>query len=430
MLTPGHELSAKADIAGSLPRIHSPGAETGPSSARSPTPAGGTPHRCTSSARARSVGEGRHRGFIAANSFAGGGDPASSARSPTPAGGTPHRCTSSARARSVGEGRHRGFVAANSFAGGGDRASSARSPTPAGGPRTGAHPPPVHDLSAKADIAGSLPRIHSPGAETGPPPHDLRLRLAVPRTGAHPPPVHDLSAKADIAGSLPRIHSPGAETRPPPHDLRLRLAVPRTGAQAPPVHDLSAKADIAGSLPRIHSPGAETRPPPHDLRLRLAVPRTGAHPPPCTTCRRRPTSRGHCREFIRRGRRPGLLRTISDSGWRYPAPVHILRPRTSRRRRPTSRGHCREFIRRAGPARAHPPRRSRALSDQPCVSRTSADPPARDKAGLTQSSREAEQQSSRAAEQQRSRAAEQQSSREARGAENEPLCYPASLRDG
>ena len=100
----------------------------------------------------------------------------------------------------VREGGLRAFPAANSFA-----------PGPPG-LRRGALPPPAPDPSAQADIAGSLPRIHSPGLDarrgSGSPPGPPDLR-----SGAPPPPAPDPSAQADITSSLPRLQSPGAEGR-------------------------------------------------------------------------------------------------------------------------------------------------------------------------------------------------------------------------
>ncbi len=93
--------------------------------------------------------------------------------------------------------------------------------------------PPVPDLSAKADIAVSLPRIHSPGSDvrhtapslshTGNPSADPRIP---PRYSSAPDP----SAKADITFSVPRFQSPGTDARhtaPAPIPHRPRSAWPR-----------------------------------------------------------------------------------------------------------------------------------------------------------------------------------------------------------
>jgi hypothetical protein len=108
---------------------------------------------------------------------------------------------------------------------------------------------------------------------------------------------------------------------------------------------------------------------------------------PCRTCRRRPTSRSHCRDFNRRV--PGSAtpplprpRTTPTTDPRRRPGTHLCR---TRRRRPTSRFRCRDFNRRVpGSAPKHSPipsippspsaepRSSRQQNREPPVSRTAA----------------------------------------------------------
>ncbi len=121
----------------------------------------------------------------------------------------------------------------------GDRGRVSKARTP----RLPRHSP-APDLSAKADIAGSQPRIHSPGLDTGLAP----LHPPLPRTPPREPrpwprhsPVPDPSAKADIAGSLPRIHfirrgrmRAGVHPiRPRPESASIPSTSPTRGADSP-----------------------------------------------------------------------------------------------------------------------------------------------------------------------------------------------------
>jgi hypothetical protein len=113
----------------------------------------------------------------------------------------------------------------------------------------------------------------------------------------------------------------------------------------------------------------------------ISAERRGTHP--CRTCRRRPTSRFHSRDFNRRGggalllrrfghctdagirperlkppqrkrKAPQTARGFTCSGGWISAERHGTHPRRTCRRRPTSRFHSRDFNRRGG-GRPSPP---------------------------------------------------------------------------
>jgi hypothetical protein len=189
--------SAKADIAFSQPRIHSPGCV-------GLLVAGGD------AGKRRTRGPRRRTSRFPSREFIRRG--VSDCRWPAETRGN--------GGRAVRAGGHRVFPAANSFAG------VCRT---AGGRRRRGET--ADARSAQADIAFSQPRIHSPGVSACWWPAETVWGRG------------NVSAKADITFSQPRIHSPGVSAR-----WWSAETVWGRG-------NVSAQADIASSQPRIHSPG-------------------------------------------------------------------------------------------------------------------------------------------------------------------------------
>ena len=137
---------------------------------------------------------------------------------------------------------------------------------------------------------------------------DLRL---LPRHS----PAPDPSAKADIAGSLPRFQSPGTDARhAPPGSSHTETPLDGPSPPTPALaragpagegrhHVFGAAISIAGD----ECPPRRSQPLPHRNPSR----RTSAFCPgtrPHRTRRRRPTSRVHCRDFNRRVPMPATHR--------------------------------------------------------------------------------------------------------------------------
>ena len=253
--------------------------------------------------------------------------------------------TALARDGPVGEGRHCGFIAATSVAGPGLRIRVDILPSLGHGQAERMNSPQrLHEVRLRGLPDPSRPGLRAPsavlplsarnergGGRGAPRVHGLRTRCTIFARPAEtpPPPRHspgtDLSAKADIAGSLPRLQSPGPGLRPvdiPSRDDVMAPAILRPTGVRRGQRPVRGPAPVPAVTPRLQarSPHARTArpasawcrprctPPPRRRRLTdLRVPH-GTHP--CRTCRRRPTSRFHCREFIRRVRRPPPRSTL------------------------------------------------------------------------------------------------------------------------